>query len=157
MSDTTKMTPAAYERLKAEIEQLEGEARLDIAKRIGTAREWGDLKENAEYHDAKNSAAMLEARISRLRQQQLSAEIVDAADGGETAGMGSTVTYTDEQTNKRVTYKLVSRRDANPGEGSLSIDSPVGKALAGSKPGDVCTIDTPKGKRAMRIVAIEHS
>jgi transcription elongation factor GreA len=156
MSDTTKLTAAALERLKEEIAKLEGEGRREIAARIKTAREWGDLKENAEYHAAKNDAAMLEAKITALQSQVRSAEIVEAADG-DTAGMGSTVTYTDTKTGKEMRHKLVPKLEASPSEGLLSIDSPVGKALADSKVGDEPTLETPSGERRMRVLAIEHS
>ena len=92
MSDTVKMTEAARQRLEAEVEKLEGEGRREKAERIGIAREWGDLKENAEYHAAKDDAAMLEAKIARMRDQLRSAEIMEAVDG-DTVGMGSKVTY----------------------------------------------------------------
>lgn len=158
MSDEkTKMTAAAHEQLKAQIAALEGEARREIAGRIKVARELGDLKENAEYHAAKDEASMLEAKITRLRDQLSSAQIVEAAESGEAAGMGSTVTFSDEATGRETSYKLVPGLEAKPAEGLLSIDSPVGRALAGSKAGDTRTLDTPKGKRTMRIVDVAHS
>ncbi len=156
MSDTTKLTVAAHAHLTAEIERLEGQGRREVAGRIKTAREWGDLKENAEYHAAKNDAAMLEAKIAGMRNQLRSAEIVEAADG-EVAGMGTTVTYADEKTGKELRHKLVPKVEANPTAGLISIDSPVGKALAGSKVGDDATLETPSGTRTMRVLAVEHS
>jgi transcription elongation factor GreA len=156
MSDTTKMTAAAHERLKAEIAELEGEGRREKAEKISVARDFGDLKENAEYHSAKNDAALLEARISRLRGQLLSAEIVEAVESGA-VGMGSTVTYVDEATGREAIHTLVPAREAKPADGLLSIDSPVGRALAGSVPGDTRALQTPKGTRTMRILAVEHS
>jgi len=157
MSDTTRMTSAAYERLQVDIAALEGEGRREKAERIGIAREWGDLKENAEYHAAKEDAAMLEAKIARMREQLRSAEIVEAAAGGEAAGMGSTVTYSDEQTGGEATHRLVPGVEADPSGGLLSIDSPVGRVLAGSSVGEVRTLETPGGTRTMRIVAIHHA
>jgi transcription elongation factor GreA len=154
--DTTKMTAAAHEQLKARIAALEGEGRREMAGRIKAARELGDLKENAEYHAAKDEASMLEAKIARLRDQLGSAEIVEAAEGGERAGMGSTVTFSDEASGKETTYKLVPGLEAKPADGLLSIDSPVGRALAGSKAGELRTLETPKGTRTMRIVAVSH-
>ncbi|MEX1141135.1 MAG: transcription elongation factor GreA [Thermoleophilaceae bacterium] len=156
MADTTKLTASAYEKLQAEIERLEGEGRREIAARIKTAREWGDLKENAEYHAAKEEAAMLEARIEGLRSQVRSAEVVEAADG-DVAGMGSTVTYTDEKTGREMSHKLVPKVEADPAGGLISIDSPVGEALAGSKVGDTPTFESPAGPRTMRVLAIDHS
>ena len=157
MSETTKMTTAAYEQLRADVAALEGEGRREKAERIGVAREWGDLKENAEYHAAKEDAAMLEAKIARMHGQLRSAEIVEAAGGSSAAGMGSTVTYEDESSGNQMRFRLVPGVEARPGEGSLSIDSPVGRALAGSKPGDARTLETPGGARTIRIVAVEHA
>ena len=156
MSETTKMTAEAYEKLQVDIEALEGEKRRELAERIGIAREWGDLKENAEYHAAKEDAAMLEAKIARMRDQLRTAEILEAADG-KTAGMGSTVTYTDGKTGKDVSYKLVPAREASPGDGLLSIDSPVGRALAGAKEGAKCTLETPSGQRTMTVKSVKQS
>jgi len=156
MADTTKMTAEAYARLQADVEVLETEGRREKAEKIGVARDFGDLKENAEYHAAKEDAAMLEAKINRMREQLRSAEILEAAHGGE-AGMGSTVTYADEQSGKELAYKLVPGVEAKPSAGLLSIDSPVGEALAGAKPGETRTLQTPKGERTVRIVSVEHA
>ena len=149
MSDTTKLTADAHARITEEIERLEG-------ARIKTAREWGDLKENAEYHAAKEEAAHLEAKIAGLRDQLRSAEIVEHADG-DVAGMGTTVTYKDEKSGKELSHKLVPKVEADPSAGLISIDSPVGKALAGRKVGDDATLETPSGVRTMRVLAVEHS
>ena len=156
MTETTKLTAEAHARIKAEIERLEGEGRREIAARIKTAREWGDLKENAEYHAEKEEAAMLEAKINGLRDQLRSAEVVEQADG-DTAGMGTTVVYVDEKTGKEMRHKLVPKLEADPSAGLISIDSPVGKALAGAKVGDSPSLDTPAGTRTMRVTAIEQS
>jgi transcription elongation factor GreA len=156
MTDTTKLTQAAFDTITERIAELEGPARREVAARIKTAREWGDLKENAEYHAAKNDAAMLEAKIAGLREQLRSAEVVETADG-DVAGMGTTVVYVDEKTGKELRHKLVPKLEANPTAGLISIDSPVGKALAGTKAGDAATLETPAGTRTMRVTAIEHS
>ena len=156
MTETNKMTAAAYESLKAEIAELESVGRREKAEKIAIARQFGDLKENAEYHAAKDDAALLEAKISRLTEQLRSAEIVEAVDDGA-AGMGSTVTYVDEASGREAAHKLVPAREAKPAEGLLSIDSPVGRALAGAHPGDTRSLQTPKGPRTMRILAVEHS
>ena len=156
MSDTPKMTSESYERLQAEVELLETEGRREKADKISVARDFGDLKENAEYHAAKEDAAMLEAKITRMRDKLRSAEIVEAAAGGA-SGMGSTVTWVDEASGKETTFKLVPSAEASPGEGLLSIDSPVGSALAGTKPGDSRTLSTPRGPRTIKVLTVEHS
>jgi len=155
MSDTVKMTEAARQQLEADVEKLEGEGRREKAERIGIAREWGDLKENSEYHAAKDDAAMLEAKIARMRSQLRSAEIVEAVHG-DTIGMGSTVTYADSESGKEMTFTLVPATEAEPGQGKLSIDSPVGEALAGAREGDERELETPRGSRKVRVVAIKQ-
>ena len=149
------MTEAARQQLEADVEKLEGEGRREKAERIGIAREWGDLKENSEYHAAKDDAAMLEAKIARMRSQLRSAEIVEAVHG-DTIGMGSTVTYTDSESGKEMTFTLVPATEAEPGQGKLSIDSPVGEALAGAREGDERELETPRGSRKVRVVAIKQ-
>jgi len=153
MSETVKMTQASRDRLEAEVEKLEGEARREAAEKIGTARAEGDLKENAEYHAAKDDAAMLEAKIARMREQLRAAEIVEAANG-DTAGMGSTVTYEDG--GKEMRFTLVPGSEADPGKGRLSIDSPVGEALAGATVGDTRSLETPSGPRDVRITSVTN-
>ncbi len=97
------MTAEDYAALTAEIERLEGDGRREIAARIKTAREWGDLKENAEYHDAKNAQAHLETKILQLREKQRNAEIREAQSGGDIVGFGSTVTVLDETSGREMT------------------------------------------------------
>jgi transcription elongation factor GreA len=157
MADTNKMTAAAHARLEADVAELEGPGRREVADRIGIAREWGDLKENAEYHAAKEDAAMLEARIARMREQLVLSEIVESVEAGAAAGMGSTVAYTDGASGRQARFKLVPSMDAKPAQGLLSIDSPVGQALAGSAAGDTVELTTPSGKRSVRIDAVEHT
>ena len=157
MSETHKLTAEAAERLETEVTRLEGEGRREIAERIGIAREWGDLKENAEYHAAKEEAAMLEAKIARMRDQLRTSEIVEAATDGDGAGMYSAVTYADAKAGKEMTFTLVPATEADPSQKRLSIDSPVGKALAGAAEGDERTLQTPGGERAITIVKVEQS
>ena len=114
MSETHKLTAEAAERLETEVTRLEGEGRREIAERIGIAREWGDLKENAEYHAAKEEAAMLEAKIARMRDQLRTSEIVEAAAAGDGAGMYSAVTYADAKAGKEMTFTLVPATEADP-------------------------------------------
>ena len=157
MSETHKLTAEAAERLETEVTRLEGEGRRAIAERIGIAREWGDLKENAEYHAAKEEAAMLEAKIARMRDQLRTSEIVEAAGDGDGAGMYSAVTYSDSKAGKEMTFTLVPATEADPSQKRISIDSPVGQALAGASAGDERTLETPGGERAITIVSVEQS
>jgi transcription elongation factor GreA len=147
------ITAEGLDALRAELEQLETSGREQIAAQIKTAREWGDLKENAEYHAAKEAQAHLETRIIRLREKLLSAEVVEVQ-GGDEIGFGSTVEVEDEQTGKTLSYTLVSSTEAAPGEGKLSMDSPVAGALRGRRVGEVALVQTPRGERRFKVVSV---
>jgi transcription elongation factor GreA len=153
--DPIVMSADALDALHAEIAQLEGEGRREIAERIRIAREWGDLKENAEYHDAKKSQAMLETRILQLRETALNAEVREMqAAGSDVAGLGSRVTVVDEERGRESVYTLVPATEADAATGKLSFESPVGRALDGARVGDVVTVPTPKGERRLTVRAI---
>jgi len=154
LSDPVVMTKEGLAALQSELEHLETVARREIAERIKTAREWGDLKENAEYHDAKNDQAHLETKILRLREQLLAAEVREVETQTDVVGFGSTVEVEDLDSGRRQSYTLVSAPEAAPGEGKLSIDSPVGKALVGARVGDERSLETPRGARTLKIVTI---
>jgi transcription elongation factor GreA len=154
VNEPSYMTEEGLAKLQAEIDELEGPARQEIAKQIKTAREWGDLKENAEYHAAKNAQAHLETKILQLRDQLKNAEIVESAKGGDVVAFGSTVEVEDEESGKRSTYKLVSALDAAPADGLLGFESPVGTALRGKRAGEVAVVATPRGERRLRVVSI---
>jgi transcription elongation factor GreA len=147
------MTAEGLEELRQELEHLETTERQAIAARIKTAREWGDLKENAEYHDAKNSQAHLETRILQLRQRLDTAEVVEVTTG-DTVGFGSTVEVRDETSGKETTYRLVASREADPGKGLISFESPVAAALQDKRAGDVAVVGTPRGERRLHIVSV---
>jgi transcription elongation factor GreA len=153
--DPIVMSADALDALHAEIAQLEGEGRREIAERIRIAREWGDLKENAEYHDAKKSQAMLETRILQLRETALNAEVREMqAAGSDVAGLGSRVTVVDDERGRESVYTLVPATEADAATGKLSFESPVGRALDGARVGDVVAVPTPKGERRLTVRAI---
>ena len=153
LSDSVVMTAEGLKALQAELEQLETVARREIADRIKTAREWGDLKENSEYHDAKNDQAHLETKILRLREQLLAAEVREVETQTEVVGFGSKVEVEDA-VGKRSSYELVSAPQADPAAGKISIDSPVGKALNGARVGEERSLSTPRGERKLTIRSI---
>ena len=148
------MTAEGREALRAEIERLETEGRNEIAEQIKTARAWGDLKENAEYHAAKDAQAHLETKILQLREQLLTAQVVEDSSGGDAVAFGSTVEVEDEESGRRSTYKLVSALEAAPSEGRLAFDSPVGAALRDHRVGETAVVATPRGERRLRVVSI---
>jgi transcription elongation factor GreA len=154
--DTTNLTTAeGLDTLNAELAALEGEGRREIADRIKTAREWGDLKENSEYHDAKNEQAHLETKIARLREKIAAAVVVTEAPAGAggIVGLGSTVLVSD-QDGVENTWRIVSSHDAMPADGRLSAESPVAQALLGRGSGDVVSVSLPRGKRALTILSV---
>jgi transcription elongation factor GreA len=156
MQEAGNLTTAeGLETLKAELDTLEGPGRRDIAERIKTAREWGDLKENSEYHDAKNEQAHLETKIARLREKISQAVIVeeDAASADGVVGFGSTVVVRDQEGAEQQ-WRIVSSHDAAPREGLLSAESPVAVALFGRAPGDQISVSLPKGKRTLTVVSV---
>jgi transcription elongation factor GreA len=156
MSDAANLTTAeGLVALEAELATLEGEGRRDIAARIKTAREWGDLKENAEYHDAKNEQAHLETKIARLREKISAAVVVEGKPDGraDVVGFGSTVVVRDDAGGEQ-TWQIVSSHDASPREGRLSAESPVALALMGRTAGEQAAVTLPKGKRTLTVVSV---
>ena len=153
MDETTLMTAADRVALVAELEQLEGTGRREIAARIKTAREWGDLKENSEYHDAKNDQAHLETKIVILRERLARAKVVEAQGGG-TVGLGSHVHVRDGD-GREQRFEIVSSQSASPAEGKISIESPVARALLGLASGDEATVTLPRGERIYAVLSVE--
>jgi transcription elongation factor GreA len=150
-TDDTPMTPEGLEALRREVEQMKTVGRREIAARIKTAREWGDLKENAEYHDAKNSQALLERRITVLDSTLRRAVPVESTGTGDTIAFGSTAHVTDEATSRAASYTIVGATEGNAAEGRLSVDSPIARALMGARAGDVVEVTTPGGVRRLRV------
>ena len=149
------LTPEGLQKLKDELELLSTDKRREVAERIKEAREFGDITENAEYDDAKNEQAMLEARIALLEDKLRSATVIDASDlGTDVVRVGSIVHVKDEG-GKSTKYTIVGSAEASPAEMKLSNESPVGKALLGHKRGEQVTISTPKGERKLKITKID--
>jgi transcription elongation factor GreA len=149
------LTPEGLANLKAELDQLSTTRRREVAQRIKEAREFGDISENAEYDDAKNEQAMLEARIAQLEDKLRSATVIDSSSiSTDVVGVGSIVHVKDEA-GKSTKYTIVGSAEASPGEMRLSNESPVGKALIGRKRGEEVVIATPKGQRRLKITKID--
>jgi transcription elongation factor GreA len=150
-----QITQEGLAALEAELHHLENDARREMAERLRTARAWGDLKENSEYHDAKNAQAHLETKILRLRELRRNAVVVEpgAADGR--VGLGTAVTVRDLESGRQTVHTLVSASESDPAGGRLSIDSPLGRALAGARVGDQIAFDAPRGRRRLEVIALE--
>ena len=153
MSETYEMTAEDLAALRAEVEEMETAGRSRIASEIKAARGHGDLKENAEYHAAKEAQAMFEARIAMLRERLNHAKVVERTGGGMVT-FGSTVQVRDEKTGKESTYSLVAAQEAAPAEGKLSVESPMAVALRGKHAGDEATVQTPRGPKVLRVVSV---
>jgi transcription elongation factor GreA len=150
--DREAITPEGIAALRAEIDELEGPARTEMAARIKAARELGDLKENAEYHIAKDDQAHLETRIKRLRERLGNAEVVDAGDAeGDVFAFGRTAEVVEEGSGKSMTWTLVGSTEADLAAGKLSAESPVGEALRDTPVGDAVDVETPRGTKTYRV------
>lgn len=154
-SDGEPITAEGLQELKRRLGDLETRGRRAIAQRILSARELGDLSENAEYHAAKEDQAHLETEIKRLKQRLRSAVVVKTDPGGGTAlAFGASAEVRDEGTGELHTWRIVGAAEADLASGKLSAASPVGRALLGRSPGEVVEVETPRGSRRLRIVRL---
>jgi transcription elongation factor GreA len=150
------LTPEGYERLKAQIQDLELNKRKEVADRIREAREFGDISENSEYDDAKNEQALLEHRIARLKEQLRAARVIDAKDiPKDVVSVGSRVRVKDVDHGDTATYEIVGSAEADPAKGRLSNESPVGRALLGRKKGETVEVAAPAGAIHLKIMDIK--
>jgi transcription elongation factor GreA len=150
------LTPEGYEKLKAEIELLSTEKRREVADRIRTAREFGDITENAEYDDAKNEQAMLEHKIAQLEERLVNARVISKRDIDlSVVSIGAKVKLRDVDAKRTDEYFIVGSAEANPAELKLSNESPVGKAIIGKKKGETVEVATPRGSLKYKILDIQ--
>ena len=145
--DRVPMTPEGHAALAAELNALKAE-RPKISQEIGIARDHGDLKENAEYHAAKDKQGMCEARIADIEDKLARAEVIDPSTlSGEKVKFGAFVELEDMDNGKVVTYRLVGADESDIKQGKISITSPVARALVGKEVGDEVAVQTPGGVR----------
>ena len=145
------ITAEGLRALEAELEELQTSARQEMAERIKAARELGDLKENAEYHIAKDDQAHLEAKIRRLKQRLAAAVAVDPDRSSQAFDFGRTAEVLDQTGGTTRTWTIVGPTEANVAEGRLSSESPVAQALLGRAAGETVSVETPRGTRSYRI------
>ena len=148
------ITERGLAELKAELGELETNARREIAQRILTARGHGDLSENGEYHAAKEDQAMLETRILRLRQRLRNAVVVDVETEGDVFSFARAAEIRDEDTGELHTWMIVGPTEADRAQGKLSAESPVAKALLNHSAGETVDVPTPRGTRRLTIVRL---
>lgn len=150
------MTPKGAKKLKEELQRLK-EERPKISKDIETAREHGDLKENAEYHAAKERQGMVEAQIKDIEAKLALSEIIDPAKlTGDRIRFGATVTLSNVDTDEELRYQIVGADEADIDEGTISISAPLARALIGKEPGDEVRVTMPAGQRIFEVVEVEY-
>ena len=153
--DKVPMTAKGLAALEDELKRLKQERPL-ISKAIGIAREHGDLSENAEYHAAKERQGMIEARLKDIEGIISHAQVIDPSTlTGDTVKFGATVMVADQETDEESTYRIVGSHEADAKNGSLSITSPLAKALIGKTLGDSVEVTTPKGARSYEIIDVQ--
>ena len=152
------MTVVGAEQLRAELEKLKNKERPRIVQAIAEAREHGDLKENAEYHAAREQQGFIEGRIIEIESKLSLAEIIDVtkinADGK--AVFGATVTLFDEESELEMSCRIVGEDEADVPAGLFFYASPIARAVIGKTVGDVAVVETPNGKRSYEILLIEY-
>lgn len=157
MSDYVVMTRDAYNRKKAEVEQLETEEMPKIADKIGAARAEGDLKENAEYHAQREAQGMLQAKINKLKSELVRASIVDMSDvPKDQIAFGATVKVMDLDLDDEEEITLVGAGDEDYDTGKYNIASPIGQGLLGKKVGEKVEIEVPKGTINFEVLEIRY-
>jgi len=150
------MTVVGAEKLRAELEHLKRVERPRISKAIAEAREHGDLRENAEYHAARERQSFIEGRIAELEDKISRAEVIDVASlSGKQIKFGATVTLADEDTDEESTYQLVGADEADIEKGRISITSPLARALINKQAGDTVEVSTPRGHKAYEIIKVK--
>lgn len=155
MNEKIYLTAEGAEKMRTELAQLKGPARDDMAKRLRSAIQQGDLSENADYHKAKEDQGFLEGRIQELEYLLEKATIIESNAGVyEMVDIGAVVTVR-EADYPADSYRIVGSKEADPQNGKLSNESPIGKALMGKKVGDRVQVETPAGEIRLEIIKIE--
>ncbi|MBZ0274567.1 MAG: transcription elongation factor GreA [Anaerolineae bacterium] len=153
--EQTYLTPEGAEELKRELEMLLTVRRPELARKLKEAVADGDLKENANYHDAKEQQAFMEGRIQYLENILRSAVIISNNGGSDEVRIGSAVTIVEDGMDEEETYLIVGAAEANPREGKISHESPIGAALLGKKKGSKVKVKTPGGEMTFKVKRIQ--
>jgi len=153
--DRIPMTRKGYEKLKAEIDRLRNEEMLEAEKRVAAARAEGDLRENAEYHAARETLALIQEKLAQLYDKLRRAKIVDTEDSPpDVVAMGRRVVLRDLDTEEIETYTLVGLGEENYAEGKILVSSPLAQAILGKRKGDQVTFQAPMGTIRLEIVDV---
>ena len=152
------ITREGYDRLRAELQRLEQKERPKVIQAIAEAREHGDITENAEYEAAKEKQAMIEGKINDLHHKLSQCEIVELGKGvAERVTFGTTVELEDLDTGEEMQYCLVGPYEADLAQGTISVTSPIGRALIGKEPGDEVKVQTPGGVKKLEVLDIHYA
>ncbi len=152
------MTKEGYIALETELKKLKSEDRPNVIQAIATARDHGDLSENAEYHAAREQQSFIEGRIQELEAVISKAQIIDPSTlNGSTVKFGAHVKIVDEKTDAEVAYQIVGHYEANADEGRISINAPISRALIGKSVGDSVEVRTPQGVKNYEILEVSFS
>lgn len=155
--DKIPLTRAGADRLDAELKGLKSKDRPEIIAAIAEARELGDLKENAEYHSAREKQSFIEGRIAELEAILSRADIIDTSKMSGTVKFGAHVELVDEDTDEEKSYQVVGEPEADIERGLLNIASPLARALIGKEEGDSIEVRTPGGTRSYEILSVKFS
>ena len=152
------ITAKGAQRLRAELEELKSVKRPAVIAAIAEARAHGDLKENAEYHAAREQQGFIEGRIKHLESELSHAQVIDVSklDAGDKVVFGATVQLADAETDEEKTYQIVGDLEADIKQGLIAISSPVARAMIGKHEGDAITIEAPGGTREYEIVSVKY-
>ena len=152
------ITARGAEQLRAELKRLKTGDRPRVVQAIAEAREHGDLKENADYHAAKEEQGFIEGRIKELEAKLSNADIIDVTKLSVSGRVvfGATVDLVDEEDDREVTYQIVGEDEADIGSGLISVSSPIARALIGREEGDVVEFDAPGGRKSFEIVEVRY-
>ncbi len=157
MSDRAPMTRSGYEGLQREVKRLKSVERPAIVKEIELARAHGDLSENAEYHAAKEKQGHIEGRIQMLEDRLARAQVIDPSGQSlDQVRFGLTVDLEDADTGEKVTYTILGEEESDVSQGTISVGSPVARALLGKAVGDTVTVRVPKGMRQFEVLEIRY-
>ena len=156
--DKEPITVKGLENLKSELEDLKNVQRPKVVEAIAEARSHGDLKENAEYHAAKEQQALIESRVVAINDLIARANVIDVTkiENNGKVIFGSTVKLQDLENDKRINYKLVGQDEADIKKNLIFFKSPIGKALVGKDKGEMVTVNTPSGEKNFEILDVEY-
>ncbi|MDD4275952.1 MAG: transcription elongation factor GreA [Clostridia bacterium] len=155
-ANQTFLTQEGYNQIKERLQYLKVEKRLEVVEKVSSARDLGDLSENAEYHIAREEQASVEVEIAELEEKIRTAQIITKAKTGtDIINLGSIVKIFDMEYEDETEYTIVGSTEADPKLGKISNDSPVGKSLIGAKRGDIVSVKTPGGITKLKVVSVK--